>query len=329
MACVIARVVVPVSVLLLLALQAGSFPALQAGTLQQQLVAADGTASDQFGSSVDVDGDTLIVGAPRDDIGSNVDQGSAYVFVRSGGVWTQQAQLTGSTSAAGDQFGFSVAVSGDTAIVGAPFQDLAFTATGAGLCTFPPPFPTFMAASNTGFAYVFVRSGGVWTEQQRLSACQDPFTMTGFSVAIDGDTAVVGAPGCCWTVINDPAFRGKAFIYKRTGVSWQVENSPGFSGDQDFNRFGASVAIDGNTVFAGASSAGFARAFVRSGSTWSQQANLPGSGGIVALNGDTAAHHRQYSHGLERHACVHSERRVVESADRALHALQREPRARG
>ena len=144
-------------------------------TEQQKLTASDGAATDYFGFSVAVSGDTAVIGTPYDDDkGSN--SGSAYVFVRSGGVWTEQQKLTASDGAATDYFGFSVAVSGDTAVIGTPYDD--------------------DKGSNSGSAYVFVRSGGVWTEQQNLTAndgaAGDNF---GYSVAVSGDTAVIGAVG--------------------------------------------------------------------------------------------------------------------------------------
>jgi hypothetical protein len=79
-----------------------------------RLSASDGEANDQFGFSVALNGETAIVGAFLDNVGANSDQGSAYVFVRSGTVWTEQQKLTASDGAASDQFGFSVSISGDT-----------------------------------------------------------------------------------------------------------------------------------------------------------------------------------------------------------------------
>src|SRR6185503_19688910 len=140
---------------------------------QQKLTASDALAGDEFGYSVAVSGDTAVVGA-RSDSDAGTFSGSAYVFVRSAGVWSQQQKLTASDAAAGDFFGFSVAVSGDTAVVGAIFDD--------------------DAGSGSGSAYVFVRSAGVWSQQQKLTAsdaaASDSF---GASVAVSGDTAVVGA----------------------------------------------------------------------------------------------------------------------------------------
>ena len=77
-----------------------------------------------FGNSVAISGDTIVAGAYRDDVGPNADQGSARVFVRSNGDWTPQKTLTASDGAAGDMFGIPVAISGDTLVVGAPYDDL-------------------------------------------------------------------------------------------------------------------------------------------------------------------------------------------------------------
>ena len=124
------------------------------------------------------DGNTAIVGANRDDVAGNADQGTATVFTRVGVVWTQQQQLTATGGAAGDEFGISVALSsdGNTAIVGANRDDVAGNA-------------------DQGTATVFTRVGGVWTQQQQLTAtggaAGDEF---GISVALssDGNTAIVG-----------------------------------------------------------------------------------------------------------------------------------------
>ncbi len=104
-----------------------------------------------------------------------VNQGSAYVFVRSGGVWSQQQKLVASDAAAFDQFGTSVAISGETVVVGATVDD-------------------GTAGIDQGSAYVFVRSGGVWSQQQKLEASDAAAVdLFGFSVAISGETVVVGA----------------------------------------------------------------------------------------------------------------------------------------
>ena len=119
-------------------------------TLQQKLVAADAASRDQFGTSVAISGDTVVVGA-RFDLGAHIiGHGSAYVFVRSGGVWSQQQKLLPADAVSGDGFGYSVAISGETIVVSAPFGGTAVIREGA--------------------AYVFVRSAGVWSQQQKLLA---------------------------------------------------------------------------------------------------------------------------------------------------------------
>ena len=150
-------------------------------TQTAKLTASDGAAGDRFGESVDVSGDTVVVGARWDDVGANADQGSAYVFVKPGGGWasgTQSAKLTASDGAVSDELGFSVDVSGDTIVAGAGFDDVG-------------------ANADQGSAYVFVKPGGGWangTQTAKLTASDgaagDDF---GRSVAVSGDTVVVGA----------------------------------------------------------------------------------------------------------------------------------------
>ena len=142
---------------------------------QAQLTAGDGAAGDLFGYSVALAGDTALVGAYGNDIGAAANQGSAYVFTRSGTSWSQQAQLTAGDGAANDYFGYSVAVSGDTALVGAYADDVG-------------------AAADQGSAYVFTRSGTSWSQQAQLTAGDGAAgDIFGISVALAGDTALVGA----------------------------------------------------------------------------------------------------------------------------------------
>ena len=118
---------------------------------QQQKLVPGATASDSFGTDVAITGDTAVVGAPFDDVGANVDQGSIFVFVRSGTTWSQQARLFANDGAANDKFGLSVAISANTIIVGAPNDDIG-------------------ASGDQGSAYVFVRIGTIWSQQAKLTA---------------------------------------------------------------------------------------------------------------------------------------------------------------
>ena len=243
-------------------------------TQQAKLTALDAARGDYFGSSVAVDGDTAFIGAILDDDHGNR-SGSAYVFVRSAGVWTQQAKLTASDGAAGDDFGFSVAVSGDTAFIGIHYDD--------------------DNGYNSGSAYVFVRSGGVWKEQAKLTASDaaggDYF---GHSVAVSGDTAVHrGVRGQRrW-----PRFRlgvcVRAYGHHLVagGQAHRVRCSGG-------DYFGVFVSVSGDTAVIGAplnDRSGSAYVFVRSGGVWTEQAKLTASDGEagdwlsrVSASGDTA-----------------------------------------
>lgn len=166
---------------------------------QAYLKASNAEASDNFGSSVAVSGDTVVIGAMQEDsIATGVDgnqadnsatnSGAAYVFVRSDGVWSQQAYLKASNTDAGDNFGISVAVSGDTIVVAAHQEDSNATGVNGNQAD--------NSAQSTGAVYVFVRSGNVWSQQAYLkasnTAANDNF---GLSVAVSGDTVVVGANG--------------------------------------------------------------------------------------------------------------------------------------
>ena len=163
---------------------------------QAQLTAADGAAVDWFGYAVAVYGDTALVGAPRHEVSGVATAGAAYVFVRSAGAWIAEAKLTATGAAAGDNFGNSVALSGDVALVGAPGRDTA-------------------GAADVGAAYVFVRSAGSWIMQAMLgaddAAAGDDF---GLSVALSGDTALVGAP---YHPTSGAVDSGAAYVFTHSG----------------------------------------------------------------------------------------------------------------
>jgi hypothetical protein len=220
-----------------------------------------------FGSSVALSGNTAVVGATL----KNANAGAAYVFVRNGTTWSQQAELTASDGVPFDEFGGSVAVSGTTILVGAN-----------GNLTSP------------GAAYVFVRSGTTWSQQAKLTAsdatASDAF---GTSVALSGNTALVGAAG-------SNSFTGAAYVFVPSGATWtqqaKLTASNGAAGD----AFGNAVALSGNTALVGAAYrsnyAGAAYVFVRNGTTWTQQAALTAGdraandyfGNAVALSGNIA-----------------------------------------
>ncbi|MEE3240868.1 MAG: hypothetical protein VX231_07880, partial [Pseudomonadota bacterium] len=134
-----------------------------------KLTPSDGASSDYFGISVSIDGDTAVIGAHYDDDNGSA-SGSAYIFTSSYGVWSEQQKLTPSDGASSDWFGYSVSIDGDTAVIGALYDD--------------------DNGSDSGSEYIFTCSNVVWSEQQKLTpsdgASSDWF---GYSVSIDGDTA--------------------------------------------------------------------------------------------------------------------------------------------
>ena len=235
------------------------------GTWNQvaELTATDAARYDLFGSSVAIDGSTCVIGAP----GTNSYSGSAYIFTNTGGTWSQVAELTATDATSEDQFGISVAIDGDTCVIGSAGTN-----------------------SETGSAFVFTKSGGTWSQVAELTASDaasgDAF---GISVAIDGDTCVIGALGT-------NSYTGSAYVFTKSGGTWsqaaKLTEPDGFSYDQ----FGIGVAIDGDTCVIGATdtifSSGSAYLFTKSGGTWGQVAELisgdyEGNYGSVTIDGDT------------------------------------------
>ncbi|MBS1811756.1 MAG: Ig-like domain repeat protein [Acidobacteria bacterium] len=248
---------------------------------QTQFVASNGAAYDQFGYSVAISGDTAIVGVPDNDAGITFNQGAAYVFVRNGSTWSQQAQLVANDAANNDAFGWSVAISGDTAVIGAYTDDGNF--------------------ADQGSAYVFTRSGTTWSQQAKLTA-NDGATNDwfGYSVGISGDIAVIGAP------LNDATFttnQGSAYVFVRNNGTWSFEKQLRASNAADNDNLGFAVAISGMTTVVGSPSAdingnsdqGAAYVFTRNGISWNQQQQLTAGNGSstdqlgysVAISNDT------------------------------------------
>ncbi len=200
---------------------------------QEQLIDTPSSGSHECGSSVDVSGNTLVLGGPLDDqVGS--DSGAAYVYTRSGTTWSFQQTLVGTDTAAGDQFGTSVAVDGNMVVAGAKYEEEA------------------PEQNVRGSAYVFTRSGATWTQTAKLQAsdgaAQHEF---GYAVALDGRTAVVGAP-------RTPELgehTGSAYIYNYDGTAWAETRNLASSDATADAWFGAAVAVSDNVTLVGAYSA--------------------------------------------------------------------------
>jgi Ca2+-binding RTX toxin-like protein len=184
---------------------------------------------DRLGFSVAIDGDVIVVGAPYDD-GAGFNRGTVHVFERGTEGWAYSRELTDPEAADGDWLGHSVAVEGGTVVAGAPYDD------GAG--------------TDRGAVHVFVRVRGGWNHVDTVLADPTPHdhAKLGWSVAIDGDTVVAGAP-------HDGgagAIRGAAHVFRRDAGVWWYQNELTDPSPADGDEFGWSVAVDGDTIVAGA-----------------------------------------------------------------------------
>jgi hypothetical protein len=236
-------------------------------TQQAKLIASDSAANDTFGYGVSLSGDTALIGAPHD--GDNgYYSGSAYMFTRTGTTWTQQAKLLASDGDLEDQFGFSVSLDGNTAIIGAMDDE-----------------PIYR-----GSVYVFTHTGTTWTQRAKLFDSDGAvFDQFGFSVSLDGDTALIGAR-------QNVNGKSSVYVFTQTGTKWTQQTKITVS---DGYPLGWSESLDGNTALLGADLTAFhgaAYMFTRIDTTWTQQAKLITSDGAkwdyfgcsVSLSGDTA-----------------------------------------
>lgn len=187
----------------------------------QKLIANDGQAGDQFGISVSLSGNKVLIGANKDDdLGPNT--GSAYVFDNNGVNWSQSQKLTAGDGATNDEFGYSVSLSGNRALIGA-YRD-------------------GEVESQSGSAYVFDLNGENWIQSQKLKADTEVLSdWFGLSVSLSGNRALIGAPGTA-----------SAYMYELHGMNWNITDTitaiDGFIG----SRFGHSVSSSGNRALIGA-----------------------------------------------------------------------------
>ncbi|MBL8694734.1 MAG: integrin [Planctomycetes bacterium] len=309
-----------------------SYPLTIDPVAQQAYVKASNPGlDDEFGGAVALSGNTLVVAARFEDSaatgvnGNPFDNsasgsGAVYVFAKQAGTWVQEAYLKASNAQAGDLFGTSVAISGDTIVVGAHVEDSNATGIGGNQAN--------NTVADSGAVYVFVRNAGAWSQQAYIKASNtgagDNF---GLSVAISGDTMVVGAPfedsnaaGVNGDQNNESGQNfGAAYVFVRNGAVWSQQaylkaSNPG--GAVAGDNFGHAVSISADTILVGAYAedsnatgvngdqnnntavdSGAAYVFVRNGGIWSQQAYLKASntgsndffGWAVAVSGDTIA----------------------------------------
>lgn len=216
---------------------------------QAKLFPSDPAAHTNFGHSVAIDGDTILVGKPDRSGG-----GGAYVFVRNAGVWSEQAILTPADIEVGDEFGSAVAVRGDTAIIGAVHED--------------------DAGPGAGAAYVFTRSGTIWTEGQKILPCAPQVSGSfGVRLAVDDDTLIVESRD--FSDLGD-----ELCVFVETGGTWSEEaqlQAPHVDPRLGYAR------VDGDTVVALSQTE--TEVFVRTGTSWSHEATLP-LGSSIDVSGD-------------------------------------------
>jgi len=244
-----------------------STPATSGNWKQVAELLGSGTISnDSFGSSVSISGDTAVVAAP-----DHAQQaGAVYVFGKTSHGWIQTAELSASDSVAYDMFGTSVAISGNTIVVGAEYS-----------------------AADAGRAYVFTRIAQAWHQTAELKGSDTvTYDQLGSSVAIAGTTIAVGAD-------LRAARAGRVYLFTKRGIRWVQTAELKAADSSIYDEFGSSLAMDGHTMVVGAEyhgpEAGSAYVFVEVGGRWRQTAELKGSdtstddyfGSAVAISGET------------------------------------------
>jgi hypothetical protein len=252
-------------------------------SLSATLTAADAAVGDQFGYGVALSGDTVLVTADDKSVSVDgdpqADAGAAYVFRHAGASWLHEAELTEPSPAADDQFGSAAALSGDTALVGAPGRNnisgaaYVFTRSGTSWPATKTLVPTdpaqkswFGAAvaldsgtalvgaigatvGQTGAVYAFVGAGSSWTQQQEIA---DPASHSfGSAVAVAGDTAVIGADTEAVAGVPAGAPAGAAYIYSRKGTTWSPRGHVTDPDKTGGDLFGGTVALSGTTLLVG------------------------------------------------------------------------------
>lgn len=213
-------------------------------TLQQKLMTAHPTASQGFGISVDISGDSIVVGALYEPTGTG--RGSVHVFTRSGSTWTEQARLNGSSVGYEYHYGHSVAIDGDVVVVGAYGYD--------------------KPLGESGALFVYRRSGTTWTEEALLQLDLAAITAAdnlGYSVGIDGDTIVAARPG------HDGG--PLAHVYIHNGLAWVEQAQLAPLAAVHVERVWV-VSIHGDTLVAATSRAAYV--FERHGVVWNEVAKL-------------------------------------------------------
>ena len=250
-----------------------------------------GHINDRAGTAVAFNGVTAVVGAPATSVNANAAQGVVYVYTFTNYSWNLQTTLIASDGTAGDEFGTSVALSGDTLIVGSPKH------------------------AGYGAVYVYCMYGGAWVQQTKLSPTDCMYTGYGSAVALSDGIIVVGAPYDDLDPTGNLSYNnfGSAYIYIRSDITiWSFDTKLLASDHMPWDRFGSAVAIDGQAIVCGAPGVdypnrweqGAVYVFIKENDLWSEQAKLTSPldegwswfGSSVAITGDrllVGAPHRE------------------------------------
>lgn len=296
-----------------------------AGAWSQQayIKASNSEFGDRFGSALSIFGDTLVVGAPNEQsgaLGIDGDQssnskdasGAVYIFVRSAGVWSQEAYIKASNTDSGDKFGIALALSRDTLAVGAPYEQSRTQGIGGDQSS--------NSEDASGAVYIFSRTVEVWSQQAYIKSSNTEFDdRFGASVSLSGDTLVVGAAnedGGATTIDGDDTDNSKGnsgavYVFTVAGTTWTQQAYLKASNSEADDQFGARVAVFGNLIAVGApledsaggqadnsvSNSGALYVFSRTGTSWAQDQYIKISnpdtedrfGSSIALSGFTLA----------------------------------------
>ncbi|MCG6167708.1 FG-GAP repeat protein [Leptospira sanjuanensis] len=272
-------------------------------TQEAYLKASNSDSGDYFGSSVSISGDTIAIGAYQESSqsvsinggiasgdNSKFASGAVYVYRRSAGIWAEEAFLKASNLDTSDRFGFSVAIVGNTIVVGSPLEDSNENTVVNGSTA-----SSDNSNGSAGAAYVFARNGTVWTQQAYVKTPNvqggDQF---GTSVAIDGDRILIGAinEGSNQTTVtngilndwNDQAPQsGAAYLFQKVSGVWEMEAYFKAPNPDVADLFGISVAISGNRIAIGASQECSNQTTISSGSTASADNSAYRSGAAYAF----------------------------------------------
>jgi hypothetical protein len=268
--------------LFVLAVAFAAFPAPGTARAQcevQELATGDGLPLGYFGFSIALSGDVGLIGTLQDDP-AGLGFGAVYVTEREAGMWQRKARLEASDAAPGDWFGYSAAIEGDVAVIGAVYADA--------------------RAVDSGAAYVFERQAGAWVETAKLTAPDGAFEdLLGYKVALSQGTILVTS----YYDDDKGEQSGSVYVFERHGAAWTQTAKLTASDGEQVDFFGSALSIDGATAMVGAFAdddaahdSGSAYVFERVGGAWVETAKLAppdaaagdAFGVAVAVAGDTA-----------------------------------------